>query len=191
MENAWLVILSSLISGLLGALLTLLFKKLNDSKNEKKEIFKTLLSFRYDITNQTNVNAMNRIQSVFYGNENVINAWKDFNDTANTSKDGNLINDKYLKLLEQIAAAAGYKNIRWDDIKVYYYPRGLSQKIAEENALRTATLKNLSGGQNNQNVPQKDQLAFALVLEALKQPNGMEQIVKLLEASNKLGGQNK
>ena len=186
MENAWLVIVSSLISGLLGALLTLLFKKLNDSKKEKQEIFKTLLSFRYDITNQTNVNAMNRIQSVFYGNQSVIDAWTEFNETANASKDANAINDKYLKLLEQIASAAGYKNIRWDDIKVYYFPVGLSQRIAEENALRTATLKNLTGSQNNQNVPQKDQMAFALVLEALKQPNGMEQIVKLMETSNKI-----
>lgn len=35
------------------------------------------------------------------------------------------LNDRYIKLLEEMALACGYKDIRWDDLKRYYYPNGL------------------------------------------------------------------
>ena len=38
------------------------------------------------------------------------------------------LNDRYIKLLEEIALACGYKDIRWDDLKRYYYPSGLSNR---------------------------------------------------------------
>lgn len=39
-----------------------------------------------------------------------------------------LLNDKYIKLLKEMALACRYKDIRWDDLKRYYYPTGLSNR---------------------------------------------------------------
>ncbi len=191
MESIWTAIISATISGLLATLITIFVKRTNDIKKEKREIFKILMSYRYDITNQQNVNAMNRIQATFYSNDEVLRAWKEFNEETNKVIDvtkqnnTNSILDKYLKLLEKIAESCGYKKIRWDDIKVYYYPKGLAIKITEENALRSETLKRINS-QDKQGVSSSDQMAITLITEALKHPDGMNQINKLVEIANKV-----
>ena len=62
--------------------------------------------------------------------------WRDFLDAA--KKNGSPINDKHLRLLELIAEDIGYKKICWEDIKQFYYPKGLAEKHQDEEVLRRA-----------------------------------------------------
>lgn len=50
---------------------------------------------------------------------------------------------KYLKLVESIAAVLGYGEIDWERINgCVYYPTALTERQAEEDLLRKASLKN-------------------------------------------------
>lgn len=50
------------------------------------------------------------------------------------------LNDRYIKLLEEMALACGYKDIRWDDLKLYYYPSGLSNRNNDDEVLKSCKL---------------------------------------------------
>jgi len=185
MENLWIAIVSAIISGLLATIITIFVNKRKERLQEKKNILSILLSYRYDIANINNVNALNRIQMVFYDNDDVLKAWDDFNITAqDKSKEAQII-DKYLKLVECVSYSSGYKKLKWDKIKTYYFPEGLSKKMLEENMIRSETLKkiNMQSGNNVNN----SQVGLMFVMELLKQQDGIEKITKLLELSKKEG----
>jgi len=97
------------------------------------------MSKRYEISAQESVDALNVIDVVFYSSKEVREAWNEFNE-ATTLPDSPTklqeIGDKHLKLLEVMADDIGYKKIRWDDIKHYYFPVALSNKMNEEAVLR-------------------------------------------------------
>ena len=101
-----LVIASSLISGLLATIVTIVVQKKSELRKSQREIFETLMSYRYGIALKESVVALNKIDIVFYKNHNVIQAWKDFKQEALRAGDNpnkpNNIQDKHLKLLEQI-----------------------------------------------------------------------------------------
>lgn len=184
MENAWLVILSALLSGALATLVTIFVNKHDAKMSSKKEVLNILLSYRYEIANENCVNALNRIQVVFYNNNNVINAWNDFNNTTKSKDKQNEVIDKYLKLLENIAASCGYKKLKWDEIKTYYFPDGLANKKIEEALIRNKTLKNMDA-QNRNSGSVDSQTALMFVMEMMKQPNGFENLMKLAEVTKK------
>ena len=102
------------------------------------------MSHRYLITDKENVEALNRVEVIFYNKNNVRKAWKEFLDIADRGAsivtNAETVDDKYLKLLSEIAKCIGYKNIDWENIKGYYYPQGLATKITEEEMLRKAQL---------------------------------------------------
>ena len=51
------------------------------------------------------------------------------------------LNDRYITLLEEMALACGYKDIRWDDLKRYYYPSGLSNRKNDDEVLKSCKLR--------------------------------------------------
>lgn len=125
MGETTVVFLTALCSGLIATFVTILWQKKSQVKNEKIKIFTILMSKRYDIAAEESVNALNMIDVVFYESEKVRSAWKSFLEATNlpdSPTKNPTINDKHLKLLEVIAENIGYKGIRWDDIKQYYYP---------------------------------------------------------------------
>ena len=116
MENMWVVILTALCSGLVATFITLWWQGKSDKKQEKIEVFKTLMSKRYDLTDPACVDAINRIDVVFYSSKEVRKAWKEFYEATNApagEKKNDNIRKKYLRLLEEIAKCVGYKNIKW------------------------------------------------------------------------------
>ena len=185
MENVWVIIISSLVSGLLATFATILVNSKKDKIIEKRKILNTLLSYRYDITNQENVNAMNRIQAIFYEDASVLQTWKDFKETADDKTKNNQLIDKYLKLLERIAQASGYKKLAWDDIKMYYFPEGLSRKMIEEELIRSKTLEKITTSNFNEGSNSNNQTALMMIQEIMKQPNGVDNLIKMVEYSNK------
>ena len=198
MDNIWIVILTSLISGLLATILTIICQRKFEIKRTKKQIFETLMSHRYLIVDKENVEALNKVDVVFYHNTEVRKAWKAFLNAADTASVNpmaeNEVNDKYLRLLEEIAKCIGYKNINWEDIKKYYLPKGLSTQIAEETALRKAQLQQATmlSGQDQMDSRQisSEEMGMRFVLKALETPNGMDNITKLLEMASMQGKMN-
>lgn len=102
------------------------------------------------------------------------------------------MNDKYIKLLEEMAIACGYKKIKWDDLKPYYYPIGLSEqkrneeilkrlqiKVAEQNAISQA-------GRQNTSQPEvfTNELILQLLPKLLENPEGFERLLDIAEKSN-------
>ena len=196
MDNVWIVVITSLISGLVATIVTIIYQRVSESRKDKKEIFKVLMSHRYLISDKDNVEALNRVEVVFYKNKEVRECWKKFLSAAddaaknpnNPSNDTD-INDKYLKLLEEIAKCTGCKGIDWENIKKYYYPQGLSSKILEETALRRAQISQASAvaqqDQGNRSQMTAEEVGMRFMLKAMESPNGVESIAKIIELSGK------
>ena len=142
MDNLWSIIISAVLSGILATSITLLWQSRSDKIRLKREIFTTLMAYRFNIANAESVKALNCIQVVFYNNSNVRNAWKKFKAMADkqpfVQQD---IVDAHISLLEEIAKTLKYKNINWTEIKSSYYPEAIAEEINEGKALRKAQLQ--------------------------------------------------
>lgn len=128
MENIALVIITALISGLLATLVTIWWQRRAGIFASKMRIFETLMSYRYMISSEESVKALNSIDIIFYKDKMVRQAYKDFLNEANKRPELNPnIEDKHLKLLEVMSKSLNLDEIHWDDIKHTYYPNGLSE----------------------------------------------------------------
>ncbi len=192
MGETALIIITALFSGIIATMVTLWWQDRAKKKENKEKIFSVLMSKRYNIADMESVDALNMIDAVFYSDKKVREAWKKFKEATDLSDDKpdktQIISDKHLKLLETIAESIGYKDIKWDDIKNYYYPVALSTKLLEENLLRKSQLdlniKQVSNKpQTNETSQVPNELMGQAVIEALKNPDGF---VKLVEASERL-----
>ena len=193
MKESVLIIVTALISGLVATILTILYQRIAEAKKDKKDIFKTLMSHRYLITDKDNVEALSRVEVVFYKNKAVRVCWHKFlsaaDDAAKNPKSENTILDKYLRLLEEIAKCTGCKGIDWENIKEYYCPQGLASKILEETTLRRAQIAQASAvarqDQGNSNQKTTEELGLQVILKALESPNGIESLTKIVDYSNR------
>lgn len=186
------IIIGTIGSGLVATIITLIVQRHSEIKKVKIEIFETLMAHRYLKHDKDNVEALNKIDVVFYNNTEVRKAWTEFLDAADRGAENpmanNNIDDKYLKLLEKIAIAIGYKNVNWENIKRYYFPEGLSNKISEETMLRKAQLAQVtavakqdsSSGQTT-----AEQFGMQFLLKALEAPDGLEKVARIAEMAGK------
>lgn len=134
----------SLLSGVVGVLATLWWERRVGLRREKQQIFKTLMANRCCVVSEENVRALNLIDVVFYSDSKVRDCFAAFVEASGKVpfSPPNLIT-KYLKLVESIAAVLGYKEIDWERINgCVYYPTALTERQAEEDLLRKASLKN-------------------------------------------------
>lgn len=191
MGETAVIIFTALCSGLIATFVTILWQKRSQTVGEKTKIFTILMSKRYDITAEDSVNALNMIDIVFYKSEKVRSAWKSFLAATNlpdSQTKAQVINDKHLKLLEVIAEDIGYKNVRWDDIKQYYYPVGLSNLRQDEAVLRRiqidAGLAQINESKKHGESSQTDannQMATQVLIEAMKNPDGLLKLMEVAE----------
>lgn len=188
MKDIMIVILTALVSGLFATIITLWWQHRVELKRNKMKIFETLMAYRYMISAQECVNALNSIDVVFYNDKAVRKAYADFlNETDKKPEFNPNIADKHLKLLEEMSKALGLKNIHWDEIKQSYYPAGLSEKITEESLLRKMQIQSTAAGlvqeQAPQNTPAKNQFSeqtIAQLLPALLQnPESLKMLIEL------------
>lgn len=187
MENVILVIVTALISGLLATLITIWWQNKSRAHIEKMNVFKTLMAYRYRISAEESVSALNSIDIVFYKHKTVRKAFADFlSETSKKPEFNPNVEDKHLKLLEEMSKELGLKDIHWDDIKQVYFPNGLAQKIQEEDLLRKAQLQNAIETTNRniaqQNTPvDSQQLAAQLLPELIKHPESISALIELSE----------
>lgn len=94
------ILVAAVLSGLVSTIITIIVQKKMSIKRIKEDVFCTLMSHRYLIYDKENVEALNRVEVLFYKEENVRKAWREFLDCSNSKPSNpNEINDKYIKLL--------------------------------------------------------------------------------------------
>ncbi len=187
MDNTFLVIITALVSGLCATLITLVWQHRTRIYSNKIDIFRTLMSYRYMISDERCVAALNSIDVVFYRNGNVRNAYKDFWNEINKPTDLNpVIQDKFLRLLEEMAKVLRFKDIHWDDIKRFYYPVALSEKLGGERLLRQLQLKKAmekNTGYNQQEMTPDVQIAVLnMITELSKNPESLKAVLSFAES---------
>lgn len=91
MENIILVIVTALISGLLATVVTIWWQRRSELRRKKMDIFETLMAYRYMISHQESVNALNSVDVVFYKDKAVRKAYAAFlNETGIKSRNSTL-----------------------------------------------------------------------------------------------------
>lgn len=134
----------------------------SQKRNDKMQIFKTLMTSRiFGWTNES-VQAMNLIDVVFADDKVVRKQWKICFDKMcvenPTDTDLSKIKLEREKLLEAMAKSLGYKDIiTWESIQNPYIPKGMTDLMAQQQAY-----------QNNQSI----------IMEQMKkmlQTNGKEE----------------
>lgn len=129
-------------SGVVATVITILYQKFSGEQTAKRKVFETAVSYRFFISEEENVKSLNSIDVVFHKNQKVRQAWKSYMDEADKpSSNPQQLNDRYIKLLEEMALACGYKDIRWDDLKRYYYPSGLLNRKNDDEVLKKLQIK--------------------------------------------------
>ena len=95
-------------------------------------------------------------------------------------------------MLEEIALACGYKDIRWNDFKRYYYPSGLSNRKNDDEVLKSCKLrpqKTASDAVGQQNTPQNEQFANQMMLQLLpkliENPDSFSKQIELTDKAKK------
>lgn len=189
MNDVVLVLVSAIVSGSLATLITILWQRKSLKYNSKKNVFETLMSTRYNIAGEESVQVLNMINVVFYDNNNVIDAYRDFKlETEKPQNQNPQTLDKYLKLLEQMAKALKLNKIDWETIKKYYMPIALSKKLQEEELLRTTQIqsyKEKGANRKNQQISQEQQMGIQVILKAMENPGTFGELMKFVEKNNK------
>ena len=183
--------LSVVFSGVVATVITILYQKFSGEQTAKRKVFETAVSYRFFISEEENVKSLNSIDVVFHKNQKVRQAWKSYMDEADKpSSNPQQLNDRYIKLLEEMALACGYKDIRWDDLKRYYYPSGLLNRKNDDEVLKKlqikAAEKTASDMVDQQNTPPNEQFANQMMLQLLpKLIENPDNFSKLIELADK------
>ncbi len=194
MKDVMLVIVTALISGLMATIVTIWWQRKSEERSKKMKVFETLMSYRYNFSDQASVNALNSIDVIFYKDSAVRRAYADFLSEAGKKPELNPnINDKHLKLLEVISSSLGLKDIHWDEIKQCYYPIGLAEKTREESVLRKMQIQNtsteLARKKDQENAPANNQYAEQFAIQMLpsliQNPESLKMLIELSQNSGK------
>lgn len=130
METNWYyifaTILSPIIAGLIVWFITRSYQKRKEHFSAKFEIFKVLMAARDTrFLGEQRVAHLNLIPIIFADNQRVLAAYQNyFNFTQIEGVDPNLLNNKYLLILEEISKIIGLK-ISIDSLNSVYYPNHL------------------------------------------------------------------
>lgn len=131
--NIAAIILAPVVSVIIG-------QKLQDRakrRQDKMDIFKTLMTNRVYIWTTACVHALNIIDIVFADDKKVRSQWKAYYDKlcVNNPSEEDLrkIETEKCKLLEAIAESLGYKDkITWETIQNPYIPKGLTDSMIQQ-----------------------------------------------------------
>ena len=187
-------VLSVVFSGVVATVITILYQKFSGEQTAKRRVFETAVSYRFFISEEENVKSLNSIDVIFHENQKVRQAWKSYMDEADKpSSNPQQLNDRYIKLLEEMALACGYKDIRWDDLKRYYYPNGLLNRKNDDEVLKKlqikAAEKTASDAVGQQNTPQNEQFANQMMLQLLpkliENPDSFSKLIELADKAKK------
>ncbi|MPY21288.1 DUF6680 family protein [Shewanella sp. YLB-07] len=127
-------------SPLVAVLVTLWLNKKHQVRQDRLDIFKTLMMTRENNANMDYVKSVNSIDVVFYDRSKVREAWRNLYDAYHMSPpDLHKVQNSHTKLLEVMANELGYKDqITWEHITSSYSPKWLNN--ARENEAKAKEL---------------------------------------------------
>lgn len=140
----WLAVLMSLASGIIATIVTLIVQHFSEKKRVKKDLLLMLASYRDCACDDVELKrCINKIQIVFYEDEDVINKYFAFVEKINNGsieKNQTIIIDEYVALLESVAKVVGYKRFDWQCIKKKYTSPDLHNfEIEESNSVNSSS----------------------------------------------------
>jgi len=98
----WLfVLIPSLLSGLLGVVISICYYRNYEDRQRKVQLLERLLGNRHDVTGQSFTEALNQVFITFYDSQDVIKSLKEFYEvTMNLQRTLDLANQKLLDLFK-------------------------------------------------------------------------------------------
>lgn len=150
MGNICAVVISAILSGLLGVVVTLCVQKKALKRAEKKAIFKTLMENRFIYgPSYEKTRALNAIDVTFYDSKEVLVAWGALYEYYSESMDNfepTKSQDRMIKLLQTMAHDLGYKKLDWTTIKNPYIPVGINTHLNNSAEYQNLQLELMSRG---------------------------------------------
>lgn len=132
----------SLLSGGVGAFITILYSNLDRKQKEKREIFKVLMANRYMIAQEKNIEALNMIDVYFSNSKDVRSTWEIFLKRTNEpNRTEEKIFTAYISLLYAIAEDLKYKGLSKEILETSYYSSEIVC-LQQANNLLAAQTKN-------------------------------------------------
>ena len=121
-----LIIISSLLSGLIGVIVSNKYYHKNEIRRSKLQVLQQLLGNRHDLKGQSFTEALNKILVVFYDSKEVLFALKEFYETIISSQKTKDITDQ--KLLDLFKAMCIYLEINIEPLTDNYFLQAFNVK---------------------------------------------------------------
>jgi hypothetical protein len=152
--EAWLTI-AAILTGPSAALLIQKYLENRRAKQDRKvNIFRTLMTYRASRLSAPYVQALNGIETEFYGDIEVIEAWRSLvnhlytpqgNNEVTSTRWNDHVSELVTDLLYQMAESLGYHFDKVTLQRNVYYPSGWNQVETEQTKLRQAAVKVFEG----------------------------------------------
>ncbi|ELA7357916.1 TPA: DUF6680 family protein [Vibrio parahaemolyticus] len=138
-------ILAILVSPVIAVLVTMWIADYKQKRNDRLEVFKSLMTTRESWSTLEFVRAINSIDVIFCERPKVRDAWVEFRKSLDvvepTSNQLESIQINHMKLLEAMANDLGYKDkITWEHIRTSYTPNWLSVDRQNESDFKNLQL---------------------------------------------------
>ena len=100
---AWVLItiISSLISGVLGVVISIVYHRRSEKRQQKLNTLKKFVGYRYDLKGEYFTTALNEIFVVFQDSKGVLEKLNEFHEII-VSKQTTLANDKLVALFKEM-----------------------------------------------------------------------------------------
>ena len=101
MTNILVTLISSLLSGIIGVIISTYYYRKYENRKTKIDTFKNFVANRYDLKGDNFIKAINEIFVVFQDSEEVLNSLKQFHETT-VSQQTALSNDHLVALFKSM-----------------------------------------------------------------------------------------
>ncbi len=149
MTNTDIVMTIAVIVGpIIAVLVTRLIDDIRSKKDRRLWIFRAMMKDRGDRLSNDFVAAFNLVEIEFYGEDKVIQSWKDYHSSLHKKIEINDLKDidnKLAALLSEMAKVLGYKNMdKLDILNNSYIPKGWQNNVDKINKLHDMLIKVLN-----------------------------------------------
>ena len=162
-------VIALLLAPVISVIIAQYLQERAKKREDKMNVFKTLLASRVYGWTPDSVNALNTVEVVFSDKPSVVKQWRAYYDKLciqnPSDMDVKKRDTERDKFLLEMANALGYKDkVTWETIQNPYIPTGMADSIKKQNdymSYQMAIMKNLALsmqlGPQNQIVPQQTQ----------------------------------
>lgn len=139
----------------IAVLLTLYVQRREFIRNQRFQLFRTLLGFRSERLNPERIRSLGLIDVVFSNDATVRAKWKEYYETLNNPAYVNNPNQGYIymtkenEMLAAMARSIGYgKTIGYEELARQYAPQAFADNAALQSAMQQEALRVLRSSEN-------------------------------------------